>query len=173
VYPTGSELTLDVLRNRTASAVGAAPRTPAVAVVDVEAPAGTSETSLIAATGRCEADFAAALAARDADGAARAVLELEAAIHDWSADTVQSDDTDRARAALRSMVVKLAAAASGGLQDPREAAAPFVNALLSLRATVRAEKRYDLSDIIRDRMLEAGVEVRDTKEGVEWVLRGA
>ncbi len=173
VYPTGSELTLDVLRNRTASAVGAAPRTPTVAVVDVEAPAGTSETSLIAATGRCEADFAAALAARDADGAARAVLELEAAIHDWSADTVQSDDTDRARAALRSMVVKLAAAASGGLQDPREAAAPFVNALLSLRATVRAEKRYDLSDIIRDRMLEAGVEVRDTKEGVEWVLRGA
>ena len=174
VYPSGSELPVDALRNRTTA--GTRPvRTAAAAGTDEVAPQQPAavETSLAATAQRCEGDFEAALAARDADGAARAVLELESAIHDWSADTVQSDETDRARAALRSMVVKLAGAASGGLQDPRTVVSPFVDALLALRAAVRSEKRYDLSDIIRDRMLEAGVEVRDTKDGVEWVLRSA
>jgi cysteinyl-tRNA synthetase len=36
---------------------------------------------------------------------------------------------------------------------------------------VRAEKRFDLSDLVRDQLLAAGIEVRDTKDGVEWVLR--
>jgi cysteinyl-tRNA synthetase len=40
-----------------------------------------------------------------------------------------------------------------------------------MRAVARAEKRYDLSDLVRDRLLAAGVEVRDTKDGVEWVLK--
>ena len=39
-----------------------------------------------------------------------------------------------------------------------------------MRATVRAEKRYDLSDVIRDAFLALGIEVRDTPDGVEWVL---
>lgn len=176
VYPAGSELPVDALRNRGTAAARPtnAPAQAAPAAVAAAQHTTTAvETSLGATAQRCEAEFEAALAARDADGAARSVLELESAIHDWSADTVQSDETDRARAALRSMVVKLAAAASGGLQDPRTVVAPLVDALLALRATVRSEKRYDLSDIIRDRMLEAGVEVRDTKDGVDWVLRGA
>jgi cysteinyl-tRNA synthetase len=44
--------------------------------------------------------------------------------------------------------------------------------LLELRAAVRADKRYDLSDLIRDRLADVDVEVRDTPQGVEWVLRG-
>jgi cysteinyl-tRNA synthetase len=49
--------------------------------------------------------------------------------------------------------------------------APVVDAALSLRAVVRAEQRYDLSDLLRDELAAAGVEVRDTGEGVEWELR--
>ncbi len=98
------------------------------------------------------------------------MLACEQAIVDWSADTNQSDADDRARAALRAMIVRLGAAATDGLVDPRETLDPVVTAILNLRGVVRAEKRYDLSDVIRDELAAASIEVRDTPDGVEWVL---
>jgi cysteinyl-tRNA synthetase len=110
------------------------------------------------------------MTARDADGAVRACLALEQAIHDWSADTLQGDIADKARAAVRSMISALGDAAIGGVRNPRDVVAPYVEAMLAIRATVRAEKRYDLSDIIRDAFVNIGIEVRDTATGVEWEL---
>jgi len=54
------------------------------------------------------------------------------------------------------------------LRDPREVVGPFVQVLLDLRVQVRADKRFDLSDMIRDRLAEISVEVRDTPQGAEW-----
>jgi cysteinyl-tRNA synthetase len=48
---------------------------------------------------------------------------------------------------------------------------PFVQVLLDLRAQVRADKRFDLSDIIRDRLTALNVEVRDTPDGAVWDFR--
>lgn len=127
-------------------------------------------TSLLAEAELADARFHQSLAARDADGAVSAVLALEAAIAAWSADTLQSDEVDRARALLRGMITALGGAAAGGVSDPRDRLAPFVGALLELRAAVRAEKRFELSDLIRDRLDAAGVEVRDTPDGVVWEL---
>jgi cysteinyl-tRNA synthetase len=106
----------------------------------------------------------------DAAGAARAVLALESAIHAWSADTLQGEEMDNAHAALRSMIVRLGDAAIGGLADPRDALDPIMNVLLELRSAVRTDKRYDLSDLIRDRLAAVKIEVRDTPQGVEWVI---
>ena len=114
--------------------------------------------------------FNDAMTARDADGAVRACLALEQAIHDWSADTLQGDIADKARAAVRSMISALGDAAIGGVRNPRDVVAPYVEAMLAIRATVRAEKRYDLSDVIRDAFVNIGIEVRDTATGVEWDL---
>ncbi len=114
--------------------------------------------------------FNDAMTARDADGAVRACLALEQAIHDWSADTLQGDTADKARAAVRSMISALGDAAIGGVRNPRDVVAPYVEAMLAIRATVRAEKRYDLSDVIRDAFVNIGIEVRDTPTGVEWDL---
>jgi cysteinyl-tRNA synthetase len=111
------------------------------------------------------------MASGDADGAVRVVLDLENVIRAWSADTLQSDAMDRAHAALRSMIVRLGGAAVSGLADPREAISPVMGVMLELRSVVRADKRYDLSDLIRDRLSDAGIEVRDTPSGPEWVLR--
>ncbi|MEY4032539.1 MAG: hypothetical protein RL573_1451, partial [Actinomycetota bacterium] len=86
-------------------------------------------------------------------------------------DDNDRDAVTRARAELRSMISSLGDAAVGGVQDPREVVGPFVEAMLAVRKTVRAEKRYDLSDIIRDSFEALGVEVRDTPDGVEWDLR--
>ena len=129
------------------------------------------DNNLREATDRLNQVFATALAGSDADGAARATLELDDAIAGWSGDTLQSDATDHARAVLRSMITRLAAAATGGLRDPRDVLGPFVQVLLDLRTQVRSDKRFDLSDIIRDRLAALNVEVRDTPEGAQWSFR--
>ena len=127
-------------------------------------------TSLNDALATHQQQFDDAMTARDADGAVRACLALEQAIHDWSADTLQGDIADKARAAVRSMISALGDAAIGGVRNPRDVVAPYVEAMLAIRATVRAEKRYDLSDVIRDAFVNIGIEVRDTATGVEWDL---
>ena len=114
--------------------------------------------------------FALALESRDAQTAVRVALELEHAMGAWAADPTQSDAMDRAHEALRSMISALGDAAVGGVTDPRQVVGPYVEAMLEVRAIVRAEKRFDLSDIIRDAFARLGVEVRDTPAGVEWLL---
>ncbi|HYN31659.1 MAG TPA: hypothetical protein VES40_03470, partial [Ilumatobacteraceae bacterium] len=126
--------------------------------------------SLAAATTVHEASFETALADRDADRAVAAILELESAIVDWSRDTLQSDDVDRARAALRSMIVRLGAAATEGVRDVREVLGPVVEAALAARVVARSEKAFAVSDAIRDELAKAGIEVRDTPDGVEWLV---
>lgn len=130
------------------------------------------DSNLRQATDRLNSDFAAALVSGDADAAARAALELDDAIAGWSVDTLQSDDADYARAVLRSMITRLAGAATSGLRDPRQVLGPFVQVLLDLRVQVRADKRFDLSDMIRDRLTELQIEVRDTPDGAQWEIRG-
>ncbi|NDB27698.1 MAG: cysteine--tRNA ligase, partial [Actinobacteria bacterium] len=66
---------------------------------------------------------------------------------------------------------RLAEAATGGLRDPRDVLGPYIQVLLDLRAQVRADKRFDLSDIIRDRLIALNIEVRDTPEGAQWGFR--
>ena len=99
------------------------------------------------------------------------MLALEADIKQWSADTLTGTDGEFARDTFRGMILKLGEAATSGLVDPRSVVAPYVEAILEIRRVVRAEKRYDLSDIIRDALAGAKVEVRDTPNGVEWVLQ--
>jgi hypothetical protein len=135
-----------------------------------DATATVTPTSLAAAAKLHEAEFDAALAARDADGAVAAILQLESAIVEWSRDTLQSDDVDRARAALRSMIVRLGAAATEGVRDVREVLGPVVEAALAARVVARSEKAFAVSDAIRDQLAAAGIEVRDTADGAEWLI---
>jgi len=139
-------------------------------LTDASPGATDDATSLRAVTVRLEAAFALALAARDADAAVAAVLTLEAAIVEWSSDTLQGDDLDRARAALRAMILRLGAAATDGVRDPRDVVGPVVEAALAARVTARAEKAFAVSDAIRDNLTAAGIEVRDTPDGVEWLV---
>ena len=130
-----------------------------------------SRGSVDADVARCEEMFDSALAAGDAPAAVRIVLELDATLQEWSRDTLQSDQLDRGRAGLRAMIVRLGEAAETGLRDPRAVLGPFVEALLDARRQARADGRYADADNFRDRLLAAGVEVRDTAGGTEWQLR--
>lgn len=105
-------------------------------------------------------DFAAALENGDIDAAVEAALEVERAV----------STGDGGHVALRSVIVELGEAARSGVQDPREVVGGYVEAMLELRRQARDAKRYDESDLIRDRLVELGVEVRDTPDGAEWDL---
>jgi hypothetical protein len=126
--------------------------------------------SLRAEADRARTAFEAALAARDADGCVAAVLGLEQAIADWHSDTLQSDDADEARRVLRALVVRLGELAERGAADPAVGVAPFVEALIDVRRVARDNKDFGTSDLVRDRLVAAGVEVHDTPDGTEWTL---
>jgi cyanophycinase-like exopeptidase len=176
IYESGTTIPLSVLQNPwglldTDGNTKGAQDGNAADVRSKSASAGIERpTSLNDALAKRQQEFEDAMTARDADGAVRACLALEQAIHDWSADTLQRDIADRSRAAVRSMISALGDAAIGGVRNPRDVVAPYVEAMLAIRATVRAEKRYDLSDVIRDAFVNIGIEVRDTATGVEWDL---
>ena len=173
VYPTGSVIPLSLLQSPMTLLTGAGDVSSSHSIAP--APIATiaepaQANSLDSAIAESIQQFDTAMKQRDALAAVRAVLALEQAIQDWSIDTLQSDVLVRARGTLRSMISQLGDAAVGGVRDPREVVAPFVEAMLSVRATVRAEKRFDLSDIIRDVFASLDIEVRDTPAGVEWSL---
>jgi peptidase E len=173
VYPTGSVIPLSLLQSPTSLLTGSGEVSSSQSVATTPVATSTQPAqanSLDAVLAESIQQFDQAMQQRDALAAVRAVLSLEQSMQDWSIDTLQSDVLVRARGTLRSMISQLGDAAVGGVRDPREVVAPFVEAMLSVRATVRAEKRFDLSDIIRDVFASLNIEVRDTPAGVEWSL---
>jgi hypothetical protein len=177
--PTGTTVDIEVLQRGDASAIakgsGSASTTAADATradeSSIAAAADAPAASLAAETDRYAAAFDACLAGGDAKGATAAALALDDAIDQWSRDMLQGRDAERARAALRSMMVRLGEAAVAGTRDPKEVIGPFVALALNVRAEVRAAKRFDLSDQIRDGLAASGVEVRDTATGQEWDIK--
>jgi hypothetical protein len=126
------------------------------------------ESPLLQTVHELERAFDAALTRRDAPEAVRTVLELEQTLLDWSRDTLQSDELDRGRSALRTMVVRLGELAQSGTADPHQTLRPFVEALLAARERARTDGRWDEADEIRARLVTAGIEVHDTPEGTSW-----
>ncbi|MEP4650903.1 MAG: hypothetical protein ABJ314_12010 [Ilumatobacter sp.] len=181
-FESGRTIPLDVIRaggdaHAGTGGAGAAPRnaSPHAAVTSgpSEDPTVGGATSLGAPASRLEAEFARALDERDSGAAVSCVLDLDSAIAEWSADTLQSDEMDQARRALRSMIVKLGDAATNGLRDQRDVLGPVVAAALDARRVAREEKAYAVSDAVRDGLDAAGIEVRDTADGAEWLIRSS
>jgi len=171
-FAAGESLALDelaaMLRGEVSatSTAGAATPVAAEAAPQEEHPA----LSLRAEADQARTAFDAALSTRDVDGCVAAVLGLEQAIAAWQADTLQSDDADEARRVLRALVVRLGELAERGAADPAQAVGPFVDALIDVRRAARDAKDFATSDLVRDRLTAAGIEVRDTADGTEWTL---
>jgi len=119
-----------------------------------------------------EAVFAAAVTSRDMALASSAVLDLERDVTEWSTDIPAGDELDRAHASLRSLIMELGRLSEAGVRDPRQVVGPLVEALLELRDAARRNRRFSEADLVRHRLAEAGIEVRDTPDGSEWLLAG-
>jgi hypothetical protein len=174
VFAAGQKLGLDALQAAARGDTGrgrASEPTAVASAAPAEEKAPAPRSPLLAEVARLEQAFEAAIAGRKASEAAEAILTLDRAIAEWSADTLQTDDPDRARAVLYSLVQRLGEAAAGGLRDPRELLAPLVENLITLRGELRAAKAFELADRVRDRLIAARIELRDTPGGTVWELR--
>jgi hypothetical protein len=134
-------------------------------------PAPSARSPLLQGVADLERAFDAAVADRQADRAVAAILALDRLILEWAADTLQTDEPDRARAVLHALVHRLGQAAGIGLRDPHEPLRPLMEGLIALRADLRGERAFAVADRLRDRLVEAGIELRDTPEGTAWALR--
>lgn len=127
---------------------------------------GTSP--LLVAVQEYQKHFQNALEVKDIDGSISATLELLSEIDQWQNETFQSNEMEQARAALRTMIVRIGEFASKGVNEPEDIFGPFVDLALSLRLRAREQKRWEESDLIRDELTHLGVEVRDIPGGSEW-----
>jgi cyanophycinase-like exopeptidase len=144
-----------------------------VAEVAAETP-GALQTSPLMETVRAQREEALrAFDARDPDAGVAAILAVETALHEWSHDTLQSDEPDRGREVLRELMVRLGELARQGAADPRARLAPMVDALLCLRDAARADRRFEDADRLRDALIAGGVAVHDTPTGSTWELEAA
>ncbi len=156
-------------------AAGDAPAEPAaVAAAESESvlPAAGVSPFLEEVTRQSDAADSA-LASHDVDGAVGAVLAIDSQIHEWAADTLDSDEQDRARETLRRYVVRLGDLARSGTTDPRDVVGPVVEQILDLRVQMRTAGEYALADKLRDALVDAGVEVHDTPAGSTWEFAAA
>jgi hypothetical protein len=119
-----------------------------------------------------EGTFVAALGEGQVRDAVAALLDLDAAIAARVRAGEDSPDLDNAGATFRSLIVRLGERAGTGSGDPRAAVAPFVHALLEVRDAARDRRDFATADQIRDRLVAAGVEVRDGAAGSAWVVAG-
>ena len=72
--------------------------------------------------------------------------------------------------AVRRLIAALGERAANAPVDVESIVGPYLELLLELRASARADKRFADSDLIRDRLTAAGVEIRDTPDGPQWAL---
>jgi cyanophycinase-like exopeptidase len=184
VLPKGSTLALAELREMVSSGTAARAACPAPACAGAE-PAGHDANSRSAPgrpgqvdseilgelpelTAAAETRFEAAGRERNGAAMVAAILDLEAAIEAWASDTDENDNSDRARAVLRGLVVRLGKSADAGLTDPADRLRPIVEPLLKLRESLRKEGSYAAADEIRNALGAGGVELRDTPDGTDW-----
>ncbi len=129
--------------------------------------------------GSVTAEFAAAL--DDDLGVPAALAVVHNTVREGNA-ALDAGDGERARilaAQVRAMTGILGTdpldprwVGSGDADDAATAALDvLVGAELERRAQARAAKDWAAADAVRDRLAEAGVEVTDTPDGVQWALR--
>ena len=145
------------------------------AVASAEAGTGTparaGRSPFMDAVENRQSQFDAAVSVGDGSGVVAAALGLDDDMAAWAADTLQSDEPERARATLRSMIVSLGELAETGMRDPREAIGPFVELMLERRRRARGERNFAEADALRDELTSLGIEIQDGAEGTEWNLR--
>ena len=110
------------------------------------------------------------------DGADRAVagglLEMERFIWQVMVELEEEDSVGAAREIFRELLASLLTRFAARPHDRESCLRPLVDALLSLREQLRAQKKWGAADAVRDCLAQSGVVVEDTSEGARWSLAG-
>ncbi len=147
---------------------------PAVPIPEPETvPSDTMGSPLLQAIRAHEGEFRSAGEAGEPASMVRAILDLEQDLWSWRADTLQSDEMDRGRASLRSMISELGRLTEVGTRDPAELIGPYVDLAIAIRDAARGERRFADADEVRERLSALGVEIHDSPDGSTWELQRA
>jgi len=102
-------------------------------------------------------------------GALGNLFDLVRVVNQTRADGASNDQLAEAQSLLKQLTEVF------GLQLGEKKGAleadPFVELLLEVRAKAREQKMWELSDLIRDRLAELGVQVEDAKGGSNWTWK--
>jgi len=132
--------------------------------------AGLDPQAASALLAQSDATRAAFTAAMDDDfntaGALAALFELVKAVNTARDNGATDEQLLPAQNTLRALtgVLGLRLRDKTGAAD----ADPFVNLLVEIRAEVRKQKLWGVSDLIRDRLKELGITIEDGKDGTTW-----
>jgi len=99
------------------------------------------------------------LAAHDADEVVAALVQL-----------VEQYAPGEAQDGLARALVGLGPVLQRGWVNRAEELGPFVEALVEVRREAREQKVWALADVVRNRLSESGVMLKDTPEGTSWEL---
>ncbi len=137
-------------------------------------PAAARPASAVGFQGDSPADFEAAfidaVARRDVLVAVGVLLDLDAAITARLRTGEDSPELDVASTTFQSLIARLGELAQRGARDPREMVDPFVSALIDLRARARERHDWETADLVRSRLVGAGIEVHDEAGASSWDL---
>ncbi len=185
-FAHGTETTIDALADavrelRTArSGRSSAGRRSAGAEATGQPGAGEAEPRAASVPGpvhdelaQLEGTFVASLGGGDVRAAVGALIALDQAIERRVGAGEDSPDLQAARATFRSLIVRLGDASDGRATDRRATIEPFVDTLVELRGRARASGDWAAADLVRDRLVEAGVDVHDEPAGTSWSVREA
>jgi len=101
------------------------------------------------------------LAAHDADEVVAALVQL-----------VEQYAPGEAQDGLARALVGLGPVLQRGWVNRADELGPFVEALVEVRREAREQKVWALADVVRNRLSESGVTLKDTPEGTSWELTG-
>jgi hypothetical protein len=171
VFASGHHGPIDELRavpgTVTASRVAADNATVVPEAVSADVPA----SSVLVATTPIADAAQDALGRNDVSEVVRGLLSIEALLEEWKGDTSTTDERDRTRQRFNELIVSLGELAVVGTRDPNELVGPIVEVALAARVEARARKDFAQSDAIRDSLIAAGIDVRDTPTGAVWKVK--
>ncbi|MDP2990805.1 MAG: class I tRNA ligase family protein, partial [Kiritimatiellota bacterium] len=102
-------------------------------------------------------------------GALGNLFDLVRVINQARADGATDEQLEEARGLLKEFSGVMGLSLSGKTSALQ--AEPFIELLLEVRANAREQKLWALSDLIRDRLAELGVQVEDAKGGSAWTWK--
>jgi len=132
---------------------------------------GASEEVCLALEAHCQVAQAGFISTMDDDfntaGALSHLFDLVRAINQARAAGAKDEALQPAQDLLRELTGVLGLRLSHD-EQARQAADPFIDLLVEVRAEMRKQKLWALSDLVRDRLNALGVVIEDSKEGTSW-----
>jgi peptidase E len=167
-FEKGESLSIDVLRGKEVAAKWQQ-REPVLPTGD-DQDTGDKKDSFWDKVHTLRSSFHAGLESHDPEEITSNLLALDGLIWKAHQELESEEFITQAREVQRDMIALLGAQLASSPTSSAACLAPLVEALLSLRAQFRQQKKWQEADAIRDCLAGINIVIEDTKDGSQWQL---